>query len=101
MKALRIGVILFGLCDLVLTLGYYFRQDWATSTWPWTVSPLDYLLVSSFLAGATVVILWLGLVGDWGAADDQFANFFVELHHLVKSETALVTLAAAVVAASS
>jgi hypothetical protein len=43
-------------------------MEWATNTWPWPVSPLDYLLVSSFLAGATVVILWLGFVGEWAAA---------------------------------
>jgi hypothetical protein len=73
-KALRAGVVLFGLCDLILTLGYYFRWQWATDTWPWPVQPLDYLLVSSFLAGATVVILWLGLVGEWGAAAGAAMN---------------------------
>jgi magnesium-transporting ATPase (P-type) len=74
MKKLRLAVVVFGLFDLILTLGYYFRQPWATDTWPWPVSPLDYLLVSSFLAGATVVILWLGLVGEWGAAAGATMN---------------------------
>jgi len=74
MRSLRIAVVLFGLLDLVLTLGYYFRAEWATSTWPWPVQPLDYLLVSSFLAGATVVILWLGVVGEWGAAAGASMN---------------------------
>jgi len=73
-KALRAAVVLFGLADLILTLGYYFRWPWATDTWPWPVSPLDYLLVSSFLAGATVVILWLGLVGEWAAAAGATMN---------------------------
>jgi hypothetical protein len=73
-RNLRLGVVVFALADLVLTLGYYFRWEWATSTWPWPVQPLDYLLVSSFLAGATSVILWLGLVGDFGAAAGASMN---------------------------
>src|SRR5579862_3243924 len=74
MKALKAGVIAFGLLDLVLTIGYYFRLEWATNTWPWPVTPLDYLLVSSFLGGAPVVILWLGFIGDWAAAAGATMN---------------------------
>jgi hypothetical protein len=74
MKALRIAVVLFGLADLALTLGYYFQQPWATATWPWPMTPLGFVLVSSFLAGATVVILWLGFTGEWGAATGATAN---------------------------
>jgi hypothetical protein len=49
-------------------------MPWATDTWPWPVNPLDFILVSSFLAGATVTILWLGFVGDWGAATGATMN---------------------------
>jgi hypothetical protein len=74
MKPLQWAVVAFGAADLALTLGYYFQLEWATSTWPWPVQPLDFLLVSSFLAGATVVILWLGLTGEWGAATGATMN---------------------------
>ncbi len=74
MKALRVGVVLFGLAVLALTLGYYFQLPWATGTWPWPVQPLDFILVSSFTGGATVVILWIGLTGEWGAAVGATAN---------------------------
>jgi hypothetical protein len=68
MKPLNWAVVLFGLADLVLTVGYFTEAPWATATWPWQeLRSLDYLLVSSFLAGATAVILWIGFVGDWGA----------------------------------
>jgi hypothetical protein len=68
MKPLQWAVVAFGLADLALTAGYFLNLDWAIGTWPWEgLLPLDYLLVSSFLAGATAVILWVGLVGDWGA----------------------------------
>ncbi len=73
-RALRAAVILFGLADLVLTIGYYLRLPWAIDTWPWPASPLDFLLVSSFIAGATVVILWLGATGEWGAAAGATMN---------------------------
>jgi hypothetical protein len=67
-KPLQVAVVLFGLADLVLTIGYFTQSDWAIGTWPWQdLRPLDYLLVSSFLAGATAVILWVGFVGEWGA----------------------------------
>jgi|SRR5579871_6745376 len=74
LKPLQWAVVAFGLLDLVLTLGYYLQWEWATSTWPWPVTPLDFLLVSSFLAGATVVILWIGFTGEWGAATGASAN---------------------------
>jgi hypothetical protein len=67
-------VVVFGAADLVLTVGYLFQLSWATATWPWPVNPLDFILVSSFLAGATVTILWLGFVGDWGAATGATMN---------------------------
>ena len=68
MKPLNWAVVLFGVADLVLTLGYFFEAPWATGTWPWQdLRSLDYLLVSSFLAGATAVIIWIGFTGEWGA----------------------------------
>jgi hypothetical protein len=67
-KPIQWAVVVFGVLDLVLTIGYFSEARWAISTWPWTdLTSIDYLLVSSFLAGATAVILWIGFVGDWGA----------------------------------
>jgi hypothetical protein len=75
MKPLQWAVIAFGLADLVLTLGYFAEAPWALSTWPWQdLQSIDYLLVSSFLAGATGVILWLGFTGEWGAAAGATMN---------------------------
>jgi hypothetical protein len=74
LSKLQIAVVLFGVGDLILTIGYLFQMEWATITWPWPVNPLDFILISSFLAGATVTILWLGFVGDWGAATGATMN---------------------------
>jgi hypothetical protein len=72
---LRWAVVAFALADLVLTVGYFAEWRWAIDTWPWQdLQSIDYLLVSSFLAGATGVILWLGLVGEWGAAAGATMN---------------------------
>src|ERR1700690_2323665 len=68
MKVVRAAVILFGLAILVLTLGVYLQQNWATSLWPFPMRPLDSILVSSFLAAAAAVIVWIGVSGEWGAA---------------------------------
>ena len=75
LSPLQWGAIAFGLADLVLTAGYFARWDWAIATWPWqNLEPLDYLLVSSFLAGATAVILWIGWTGEGGAASGATLN---------------------------
>jgi hypothetical protein len=74
LSKLQLFVIGFGVVDLILTAGYLFQMEWATDTWPWPVNPLDFILVSSFLAGATATILWLGFVGDWGAATGATMN---------------------------
>src|SRR5262249_16020550 len=74
LSKLQVAVILFGVADLILTIGYLFQLDWATDTWPWPVNALDFILISSFLAGATVTILWLGFTGDWGAATGATMN---------------------------
>jgi hypothetical protein len=72
---LKWAVVAFGLADLALTIGYFLNLPWATGTWPWQgLQTLDYLLVSSFLAGATAVILWVGLIGDWGALTGATMN---------------------------
>src|SRR4051794_10724951 len=75
MKTLQRAVIAFGLFDLLFTIGYYFQLPWATDTWPWPdVTPLDFILISSFLGGATVVILWLGYTREWGAGTGATMN---------------------------
>jgi hypothetical protein len=74
MKTARAAVILFGLGNLVLALGFSLRQDWAISLWPWPLRPLDSILVSSFLASASAVIIWLGATGEWGAAAGATMN---------------------------
>jgi hypothetical protein len=75
MRGLQWAVIAFGLLDLVLTTGYFLELPWAINTWPWQdLTSADYLLVSSFLAGATGVILWLGFTGDWGATAGATMN---------------------------
>jgi len=68
MQVARVVAILFGLANLVLTLGFYLSRDWATSLWPWPLRPLDSILISSFLAGASVVMVWIGASAEWGAA---------------------------------
>jgi hypothetical protein len=75
MTPFRWAVVLFGLADLVLTVGYFLEWPWAIGTWPWQeLRSLDYLLVSSFLAGATAVILWIGFTGEWGALTGATLN---------------------------
>jgi len=68
------AVILFGLANLALALAFNLRQGWAISLWPWPLRPLDSTLLSSFLASASAVIIWLGATGEWGAAAGATMN---------------------------
>jgi hypothetical protein len=73
-RTARAAVILFGLANLALALGFNLRQGWAISLWPWPLRPLDSILLSSFLASASAVILWLGGTSEWGAAAGATMN---------------------------
>lgn len=74
MKVMRPAVIVFGLCNAVVAVGFFFYQDWAVRLWPWPLRPLDSILLSSFLAAASAVIIWLGISEEWGAAAGAAMN---------------------------
>jgi hypothetical protein len=53
---------------LVATGGFYFQMPWATSLWPWPDGRLSYIFIASILAAIVVPVVWITLVGEWGAA---------------------------------
>ncbi len=53
--------------NAALAVGFFLQASWATALWPWTSQPLDYVVISSFLAAGAGAVLWIGLTGEWGA----------------------------------
>ena len=64
---MRIAAIIFGLAILVAGFGYFADLPFAHTSWPWSQSSFDFLLVSSFLIAAGAVVIWAAAVGEWGA----------------------------------
>jgi hypothetical protein len=60
-RGLFVGLVVGGAVWLVLALGYFFRWDWATATWPWPDGRLSYIFVSSILAAIGAASIWIGL----------------------------------------
>lgn len=62
-----LAMVLLSLLDLGLGAGLFLQAPWATTLWPWTTQPLDYVLLSSFLVAGWGTVLWIGLAEEWGA----------------------------------
>src|SRR3954470_3291790 len=75
--AIRYSAIIMSVIFLLLTIGFYFQMSWATSIWPWPDSRLSYIFIASITAAIGVNILWIGLVGDVGAAFSGSINLSV------------------------
>lgn len=60
--------MVFGALVMAVGLGYFAGMPFAKASWPWSESPFDFLLVSSFLIAAGAVIFWLAAVEEWACA---------------------------------
>jgi hypothetical protein len=66
---IRSGLIISAVVFLILTAGFFFRFSWATRLWPWVDSRLSFIFVASILAAMSIPILWIGVTGEFGAAE--------------------------------
>ncbi len=64
---MRYGLILAGLVTLVFTVGFIGQAAWATTLWPWEVTPLSYLFLASILAAIATPVIWIGVSGEFAA----------------------------------
>ena len=67
MNVPRVGMCVLAAVNAALAVGFFLQASWATALWPWTSQPLDYVVISSFLAAGAGAVLWIGLTGEWGA----------------------------------
>ena len=61
MRSLKTPLVLVGVLQLILALGFFFRQAWATSLWPVPDTPLSYAFIAAILAGGAAPLIWIGL----------------------------------------
>lgn len=67
MRWLSIPLVAAGTAALVLALGFWWHQPWATPLWPWPAGRLSYAFMAAILTGSAVPLLWIGLSGEWAA----------------------------------
>jgi hypothetical protein len=67
MRSLRPVLLTVGALQLILAMGFFFQQPWATSLWPVPDTRLSYAFIAAILAGGAAPLIWIGL-------SEQFAG---------------------------
>jgi len=63
----RSVLVASGVLALILAVGFYLQQSWATGIWPWPTSRLSNIFIASILAASGVPVLWIALSGETAA----------------------------------
>jgi hypothetical protein len=63
-----------GLLFLALTAGFFAQLSWATALWPWPDGRLSYIFLASITAAIALPLIWIGLSGEYGAAQGGAIN---------------------------
>ena len=64
MQSAKPALVLIGILDLALAIGFFFQQAWATSLWPVPDTRLSYAFIAAILAGGAAPLIWAGLSGQ-------------------------------------
>lgn len=68
----RIGCIVAGIAQVILSWGLYTRADWATRVWPWPDVKMSFIFLAAIGLAIGVPLLWIGLTGEIGALEPLF-----------------------------
>jgi hypothetical protein len=77
MRSLKYVLLLLGIAQLVLAVGFFLRQPWATALWPIPDTPLSYSFIAAILAGGAAPLIWVGLSDKTGALAGYGFSFFI------------------------
>ena len=77
MKTIRILLLIGGLVNLALALGFIFRIPIVLRLWPWEDGRYSYLFIGSILAAVSAAAVWIGWSGEFGALPAGSLNVFV------------------------
>jgi hypothetical protein len=67
MQSAKTTLMVTGLIQLVLAVGFFFQQPWATSLWPVPDTRLSYAFIAAILAGGAAPLIWAGLSGQFAS----------------------------------
>lgn len=74
----RIGFIALGIVFVILTVGFFFQMEWATSLWMWADGRLTFIFIASIMAALALPVFWMGFSGEWGAAAGGGINLLIQ-----------------------
>jgi hypothetical protein len=77
MRSLKYVLVLLGIAQLVLAVGFFFRQPWATGLWPLPDTALSYSFIAAILAGGAAPLIWVGLSDNPAALAGYGFSFFI------------------------
>jgi hypothetical protein len=77
-RGLQILTWVVGVVMTILTLGFYFQMEWATSLWMWEDGRLSFIFVASITAAVALPMFWIGWSAEWGAAAGGAINLFIQ-----------------------
>jgi hypothetical protein len=75
---LRSGFLLVGLLAVALTIGFYFQIPAVTNLWMWQDGRLTYIFIASITAAIAAPVIWMGLMGEWGAVTGGALNLMIQ-----------------------
>lgn len=71
---IRALFVVGGIVFLILTAAFFLQMSWATALWPWPAGRLSYIFISSIAAAIAAPMIWIGLTGEFGAAQGGALN---------------------------
>ena len=77
MRSLKYVLVLLGIAQLVLAVGFFLRQPWATGLWPVPDTPLSYSFIAAILAGGAAPLVGVGLSDRLAALAGYGFSFFI------------------------
>ena len=66
MRSIKRVLLVVGILQIVLAVGFFFQQSWATSLWPVPDTPLSYAFIAAILAGGATPLIWIALSEQFG-----------------------------------
>lgn len=67
MQSAKPVLLVIGIIELILAVGFFFQQAWATSLWPVPDTRLSYAFIAAILAGGAAPLIWAGLSGRFAS----------------------------------
>jgi hypothetical protein len=63
----------------VLSIGFFFRADWAINAWPWPEAKMSYVFLAAIGAATVGALVWVAISGDVAALAPGAINTTVSM----------------------